>query len=305
MTECKLEGSTKISTFSIIIPVYNDWAPLIQCLQSILSQTDAPQIEVIIVDDGSADTGPESIRHLSRPFELAIIRQSHKGIAAARNLGIQWSKGEVLLFVDADCRLQAGCLSALNSAISRSPQHDCFQLHLVGNRSSLVGRAEDLRLSTFQEYMLQPDGSIRYLNTAGFAIRRTSVDPAAGLFEPAALRAEDTLLLADLMHRGQLPLFVPDAIVEHAIPLSLMQCVRKDFRSVSLEGKAYEMIASKGVRIRITFQERLKLLRSMWKAAGQSSIGRSAWFVLVVRQTTQRAISLAYQWLGTSSARGV
>jgi hypothetical protein len=69
--------------------------------------------------------------------------------------------------------------------------------------------------------MLQPDGSIRYLNTAGFAIRRKGADVAAGLFEPVARRAEDTLLLANLMRRGQLPLFVPDAIVEHAIPLSL------------------------------------------------------------------------------------
>ena len=305
MTECKLQGSTEIPAFSIVIPVYNDWVPLEQCLQSVAVQTNAPQFEVIIVDDGSEETAPQSIRNLSRPFELTIIRQLHKGIAVARNQGIRASKGEVLLFVDADCRLQAGCLTALNSSVSRSPQYDSFQLRLVGNRSSLVGRAEDLRLSTFQEYMLQPDGSIRYLNTAGFAIRRTSVDPAAGLFEPAALRAEDTLLLAGLMHRGQLPLFVTDAIVEHAIPLSLMQCVRKDLRSVSLEGKAYEIIASKGVRIRITFQERLKLLRSMWKAAGQSSIGRSAWFVLVIRQTTQRAISLAYQWLGISPARSI
>lgn len=292
----ELLGSTEIPAFSIVIPVYNDWVPLKQCLQSVAQQTDAPHFEVIIVDDGSAESAPESIRNSTGSLEVAVIRQSHKGISAARNKGIQSSKGKVLLFVDADCRLQAGCLSALNSAISRSPQPLCFQLRLVGNRSTLVGRAEDLRLSTFQDYMLQADGSIRYLNTAGFAIRRKGVDLATGLFEPAALRAEDTLLLANLIRRGQLPRFVPHAIVEHDIPLSLIQCVRKDIRSVSLEGKAYAIIASKGVRIRITFQERLKLLRSMWKASGESSIGRSAWFVLVIRQTLQRAISLAYQW---------
>jgi hypothetical protein len=42
--------------------------------------------------------------------------------------------------------------------IADSPQHDCFQLRLIGNCSSLVGRAEELRLSTFQNHMLQPDG---------------------------------------------------------------------------------------------------------------------------------------------------
>lgn len=154
-----------------------------------------------------------------------------------------------------------------------------------------------MRLLSFQSYMLQPDGSIRYLNTAGFAIRRERADISDGVFEPAALRAEDTLLLAHLIQDGELPLFVPNAVVEHAIPLSLMQCVQKDIQSVSLEDRAYGIIASKGVKIRISHRDRLSLLQSMWKVAGQASIGRSAWFVLVVRQSLQRMISVAYRCL--------
>ena len=207
------------------------------------------------------------------------------------------AKGEVLLFVDADCRLLADCLAALSSVIASAPQHDCFQLRLVGNCSTLVGRAEHLRLLSFQSYMLQPDGCIRYLNTAGFAIRRERADIRDGVFEPAALRAEDTLLLAHLIQDGELPLFVPNAVVEHAIPLSLMQCVQKDIQSVSLENRAYGIIASKGVKIRISHRDRLSLLQSMWKVAGQASIGRSAWFVLVVRQSLQRMISFVYRCL--------
>lgn len=287
--------------FSIVIPVYSDWIPLEQCLQSLARQTNAPDFEVIVVDDGSKETAPEYIRTFALSYALTVIRQSHRGISAARNQGIQVSKGAILLFVDADCRLEENCLAALSSVISQSPQHECFQLRLVGNCSSIVGRAEELRLLTFQDYMLQPDGSIRYLNTAGFAIRRKGVDVATGLFEPVALRAEDTLLLANLIRRGQLPLFVPDAIVEHAIPLSLMQCVRKDIRSVALQDRAYGIIAAKGIRIRITNRERLRLLRTMWMAAGRDSIGRSAWFVLVVRQALRRGISLAYQCLRPGS----
>lgn len=203
----------------------------------------------------------------------------------------------MLLFVDADCRLEPNCLAALNVAIERSPQHDCFQLRLVGNCSSLVGRAEQLRLATFQNLMLQTDARIRYLNTAGFAIRVARLDRTKDVFDPAALRAEDTLLLANLMQTGELPLFVPDAVVEHAIPLSFTGCLRKDIRSVYLERRAYAIIASKGVRIRVTHRERLGLLWSMWRAAGRGSIGRSAWFALVLRQAFQRMISFGYQCL--------
>jgi hypothetical protein len=108
-------------------------------------------------------------------------------------------------------------------------------------------------------------------------------------------------LLANLIQVGELPLWVPSAVVEHAIPLSLMGCFRKDIRSVYLERRAYDTIASKGVRIRVTHRERLRLLLSMWRTARQDSIGRSAWFVLVVRQALQRVISFGYRCLRVGS----
>ncbi|MGA9709629.1 MAG: glycosyltransferase family A protein, partial [Candidatus Sulfotelmatobacter sp.] len=280
MTQSELD-STASPLFSIVVPVYNDWIPLDQCLQSLARQTNAPPFEVILVDDGSTVAAPEFIRSPAHSYPLTLIRQSHSGIPSARNQGIRASRGVVLLFVDADCRLQTNCVAALSSTIADSPQHDYFQLRIVGRGSNLVGRAEGLRLITFQEHMLQTDGRIRYLNTAGFAMRRARADIDTGVFDPVALRAEDTLLLANLMQAGKLPLFVPEAIVEHEIPLSLMGCLRKDIRSVYLEGKAYDIIASKGVRIRVTHRERLRLLSAMWKTAGQPSIGRSAWVVLV------------------------
>jgi glycosyltransferase involved in cell wall biosynthesis len=287
---------------SIIIAVYNDWAVLEECLQSIAQQRTERDFEVIVVDDGSTDPIPEAIRQQISSPPLTLTRQQHGGISAARNYGIRNSSGEVLLFVDADCRLQANCLNALSTAIANSPQHDCFQLRLTGNRSSVVGRAEQLRLETFQKHTLQPDGRIRYLNTAGFAIRRARAQSETGLFDASALRGEDTLLLADLMQRGEIPLFVPDAIVQHDISLSLMACLRKDIRSAYLEGRTYHLIASKGVRIRVTPSERLRLLSSMWKTAGWKTavdhpLGRSAWFVLVGRQALQRMISVVYKFL--------
>jgi len=291
--------SVTTSVFSIIIAVYDDWIALDNCLRSLAQQKLGPTFEVIVVDDGSSEAAPERFREWTCQLPLTIVRQSHAGIPTARNRGIQISKGSVLLFVDADSRTQEHCLSALAATIADSPQHDYFQLRLVGDCTERVGRAEELRLRTFQEHMLQPDGRIRYLNTAGFAIRRSRVNIEAGLFDPVALRAEDTLLLANLIQAGELPLFVPTAIVQHGIPLSLMGYLYKAIPSTRLEAKAYEIIASKGVRIRVTNHERLKMLRSMWKIAGQRSIGRSAWFVLVARQVLQRMASFGRESLRT------
>jgi glycosyltransferase involved in cell wall biosynthesis len=288
-------GYDPISTtplFSIIIGVYNDWTPLDQCLRSLEQQTNGPSFEVIVVDDGSKEEAPEFIRRWIQCYPLTVVREDHAGISAARNRGAQISKGVVLLFVDADCKLQANSLAELASTVTQHPQHNCFQLRLIGDRSGLVGRAEELRLITLQNHLLQPDGSIRYLNTAGFAIRRNRANIDGGVFDPVAVRAEDTLLLANLMQSGELPLFVPNAIVQHAIPLSLFECFRKDVRSAYLEGRTFGIIAARGVRIRVSHRERLSMLCSMWNTSKQQSIGRSAWFVLAARQAVRWIVLL-------------
>lgn len=282
---------------SIIIAVYNDWAALDLCLGSLAQQADGPDFEVVVVDDGSDDPARESIRQWSRRFPLAVLRQLHAGISTARNYGIKSSQGSILLFVDADSRLQPHCLSTLASTVAASPTQNYFQLCLVGNRRGVVGRAEDLRLATLQNQLLQSNGCIRYLNTAGFAIRRSNVDIEKGLFDTSAVRAEDTLLLASLIERGELPYFVADAIVEHDVPLSLLECFRKDIRSALLEARTFDRIASKGIRIRMTHRQRLKMLGAMWTASKDPSIGRSAWVALTVRQSLQRITSLFYALL--------
>jgi len=278
--------------FSIVIGVYNDWIPLDRCLQSLSQQMNGPSFEVIVVDDGSREVAPEFIRRWTCSYPLILVRQSHAGVSAARNRGIQISRGLVLVFVDADCKFQPDCLAILGVTVARFPQHNCFQLHLVGDRSGIVGRAEELRLITLQNHLLQPNGCIRYLNTAGFAIRRARVDIVGGLFDPLAVRAEDTLLLANLIKSGELPVFVPNATVQHAIPLSLMECFRKDLRVARLDASTYDIIAAKGVQFRVSQRQRLRMLLSMWKTSGQDSIGRSAWFVLAARQAPRLIILL-------------
>ena len=285
--------------FSIIVGVYNDWVSLEQCLRSLAEQSSGPSFEAIVVDDGGSDVAPEYVRDWISVYPLTLIRQTHAGISAARNRGIQASRGSVLVFVDADCKFQPDCLATLGATITQCLQHNCFQLHLVGDCSGIVGRAEQLRLITLQNHLLQPDGCIRYLNTAGFAIRRAKVDIEKGLFDPVAVRAEDTLLLANLIEAGELPLFVANATVQHAVPLSLLRCFRKAIRAALMEARTYQVIAQMGVTFRVSQQARLRMLLSMWKTSGQPSIGRLAFFVVATRQSLRLIIHFlgkAFPW---------
>jgi glycosyltransferase involved in cell wall biosynthesis len=235
---------------------------------------------------------------------LTVVRQSHSGISSARNHGIRVSSGATLLFVDADCRLQENCLTNLESVVAASPQHNYFQLGLVGDCSKFMGKTEHLRLTSVLNHALRPNGCMRYLNTAGFVVRRSIAPIEKGLFEPVELRGEDTLLLATLIERGELPFFVADAIIQHRVSPSFLGCLRKDMRSAFLEGRAYDLIASRGVRIRMSNWERWRMARSMWKTSRQPSLGRMAWLALMVRQLLSRISTVTYRMLsGWSDSR--
>jgi len=286
-----LAADSRVSTpasrvsVSIIIAVYNDWPKLRRCLQALGDQVQPPAFEVIVVDDGSRVGAPASIVEWSAAYPWKILRQSHLGAAAARNYGIRNSAGEILLFIDADSIPQEDCLASLTESIAASPARNYFQLCLAGIRSTLAGRAEDLRLIATQDVLLQPDGSIPYLNTAGFAIRRSCVDLEKGLFDERALRAEDTLLLANLKRSNQLPLFVRSAVVRHATNLSVAECLRKSVRSARLEARTHSIIATLGVDVLMSHRMRFRMLRSIWKISKTKSIGRGACVLLVARQT--------------------
>lgn len=88
------------SLVSIIIPMYNAGKTILHCLESVINQS-WDNIEIIVIDDGSWD-GTKALVESINSEKLKLITQSNKGAAAARNLGIKMSKGEFILFVDAD-----------------------------------------------------------------------------------------------------------------------------------------------------------------------------------------------------------
>lgn len=87
---------------SIIIPVFNAISYLDRCVMSVLEQT-YPNIEVILVDDGSTDGSSEICDKYTKVKDsVVVLHQKNQGPALARKHGIQIAKGEYVLFVDAD-----------------------------------------------------------------------------------------------------------------------------------------------------------------------------------------------------------
>lgn len=83
---------------SVVIPVYNGERFLEAALRSVGAQTYG-HLEVFVIDDGSSDGS----RTIAQGFaQFNVIGGAHRGVSAARNLGVEQSRGEFIAFLDAD-----------------------------------------------------------------------------------------------------------------------------------------------------------------------------------------------------------
>ena len=85
---------------SVIIPLYNKGEHVGRALDSVFSQT-YKDFEVVVVDDGSSDEGPDIVRKYN-DTRLRLIQQDNFGPGAARNRGIRETTGHYVAFLDAD-----------------------------------------------------------------------------------------------------------------------------------------------------------------------------------------------------------
>jgi glycosyltransferase involved in cell wall biosynthesis len=91
--------TSNIPLVSVIVPSYNYLRYIGQSLESVINQ-DYPNVEIIVVDDGSTDGSPEYLESLGAP--IRVFHQKNQGVSVARNHGIFESKGEFIAFLDAD-----------------------------------------------------------------------------------------------------------------------------------------------------------------------------------------------------------
>ena len=114
-----------MTRISLIMPVYNAEATLPESLQSIREQR-FRELEIVFVDDCSTDGTPQLIESFARESGIAcrILRQAeNRGVAAARNRGLEAVTGDYIGFVDADDRLEAAALEKMNATLKAEGTH--------------------------------------------------------------------------------------------------------------------------------------------------------------------------------------
>ncbi|WP_294485164.1 glycosyltransferase [uncultured Mailhella sp.] len=100
---------------SVVIPVYNVERFLHQCINSVLAQT-FQNFEIICVNDGSTDGSLDILKeYQKKDNRIYIISQENQGLSSARNMGLKYSHGKYISFLDSDDFMHPDMLDMLHT----------------------------------------------------------------------------------------------------------------------------------------------------------------------------------------------
>jgi glycosyltransferase involved in cell wall biosynthesis len=107
--------------YSVIIPVYKAEAYLDKCVSSVLAQKGEHDFELILVDDGSPDSGGLMCDGYAGmyPDKVRVIHQENAGPGAARNAGVDIARGEYVYFMDSDDTVLPEAMNIFDAAVRR------------------------------------------------------------------------------------------------------------------------------------------------------------------------------------------
>ncbi|HUY75024.1 MAG TPA: glycosyltransferase [Candidatus Dormibacteraeota bacterium] len=172
-------------SISVIVPAYEAAGTIGETVESVLAQSQ-PAHEVIVVDDGSADGLTEALS----PFRdrIALVRNPHGGVAAARNAGWRRCTGDFVLIVDADDVISSEKLRALGRLGQQRPDLDllCTDMYFEseGRRTGRFGEVNPFPRGNQRQVILERCFAIQP------AFRRSSLESVDG-FDESLLTAED------------------------------------------------------------------------------------------------------------------
>ncbi len=216
---------------SVVIPAYNNEKTLGACLDALLAQA-TQDCEIIVVDDGSRD----ATRAVAQARNVRVLAQENCGAAAARNLGAQNARGDLVLFIDGDCVPAENWIAAMCAPFADAEivgAAGMKQTHQTGMMPQFIQMEFDYR---YERHRAQ-----HYIDfvDSGTAAYRREIFLASGGFETQLFDAEDTDLSYRLSEQGYRMAFAPDARVFDPHPETVGEYLRRKFRYAYWRAQVY------------------------------------------------------------------
>ncbi len=195
---------------SVVLPVLNGAATIGKSLAALTAQA-GPDVEIIVVDNGSTD----ATREIVGRFDVRLLDQPKRGPSAARNLGLEASRGSIIVHVDADIVPTSRWLRAIVQPF------DDPAVVLVGGRTLSYPPSNAAERYAAQSGRFEPENNVQrepfpFAPSQNLAVRRAAAVAAGGWAEEMAY-GEDIDFCHRVLtaHAGSRIVFAPRAIAFH------------------------------------------------------------------------------------------
>lgn len=195
-----------MAAVSVIVPVYNEAAHIRECLESIVSQQTAAQIQVLVVDGMSNDGTRETVLEMAQTHgNIHLLDNHQKTVPYAMNAGIEAATGEVIIRIDGHAAMLPGFVDACLNELEAHPECGC-----VGGSIDNIDTTETARVISLAMSSKFGVGSAHfrtgdfegYVDTLAFGAYRKAVFDRIGLFDPVLTRNQDDELNFRLTKAG-------------------------------------------------------------------------------------------------------
>lgn len=209
-------------SFSVVIPTFRRAETLFPVLEALASQSDPPEFEVVVVDDGSGDDTLSRLEAYRPPYAFRFFSQANAGPATARNRGVREARGAIVLFLGDDTVPESALLSIHARTHAERRPHP---VAVLGYTTWPLGLKVSPFLHHINEYGLQFGyGLIRdpeavpfnFFYTSNVSLPRELLLDV-GLFDTSFPHAawEDIEVAYRLMQRGMRMVYRPSAVARH------------------------------------------------------------------------------------------
>jgi glycosyltransferase involved in cell wall biosynthesis len=219
---------------SLICPTHNEKNNLKVLFDSILNQTKRPN-EIIFIEDSSTDNTFSVLSQFKTKIKnVKIFRVNNRNISKNRNLAVEKSKNEIIVCVDAGCKLTKTYLEKITEPFKNK------KIFFVAGVSKLIPK--NLFDECFDSFVTKDKFSQDYLPKGhAMAFRKSLWKKIGGFPEHLALGAEDTYFGRKAVAEGYKPFIVENAIVNWETRRGL-RAIYKQFNNYGYwDGRAFSL----------------------------------------------------------------
>jgi cellulose synthase/poly-beta-1,6-N-acetylglucosamine synthase-like glycosyltransferase/peptidoglycan/xylan/chitin deacetylase (PgdA/CDA1 family) len=197
----RVAGDQWLPSVSVLVPAYNEAVGIERAVRSLVA-SDYPDLEIVVIDDGSTDGTGDIVEALGLPG-VRVVRQANGGKAAALRTGTRLASHDILVMLDGDTVFESDTIRTIVQPL-RDPEVGAVSGNTkVGNRRGLLGRWQHLEyVSGFNldRRLLDLLRCITTVPGAAGAFRRQALEAAGGLSTDTL--AEDTDITMAVLRAG-------------------------------------------------------------------------------------------------------